>query len=325
MTLIVKEVDWVSASGVLRTLRAQVFIEEQGVPQALEWDGHDEEAMHFLASLNDVPVGTARLLPTGQIGRMAVLLPHRRTGIGRALLQAAIEYARVRGDRDVFLHAQRSAEPFYIATGFVAEGQAFDEAGIAHIGMRLMLDVAYEPVELPPSAKSRTRIQRLPQPSSVVTVSGDTDLAAAVLTVARSAKRILRIRSVQLDRAVFDGAELEAVLSALARRHAQCQVRLLIVDPQAFAASSHRLLALARRLPTPVQLRAIRSATVESLESQPTFVVADEEAVFVQTHSDVSNAFIDLDASAQARSLAIEFDQAWDRAIDHPELRELRI
>ena len=325
MPLIVKEVDWARASGVLRTLRAQVFIDEQQVPRELEWDGQDEDAVHFLASLDNVPIGTARLLPTGQIGRMAVAIENRRTGIGRKLLQAAIEYARARGDREVFLHAQRSAEPLYAAAGFEVEGQEFVEAGIAHIGMRLILALPYEPVVLPPAAKTRSPVARSPQPSSVVTVSGDADLAEAVLTVARAAKRIIRIRSVQLDRAVFDSAELEAVLSALARRHAQCQVRMLVVDPQAFAASSHRLLTLARRLPTPVQLRAVRSAGGESLESQPTVVVADEEAVFVQTHSDASNAFIDLDASAQARSLSIEFDQAWDRAIDHPELRELRI
>ncbi len=325
MSLVVKEVDWATGSELLRTLRARVFIEEQGVPRELEWDGQDEDAVHFLATLDDRPIGTARLLPTGQIGRMAVLMPHRRTGIGRQLLQAAIEYARVRGDREVFLHAQRSAEPFYVAAGFFAEGREFLEAGIAHIGMRLMLDLPYDPVELPPAAKVRTRVQRSPQRSSVLTVAGDMDLAAAVLTVAQSARRILRIRSVHLDRAVFDSAELEAVLSALARRHAQCQVRILVADPQAFAASSHRLLTLARRLPTPVQLRAVRSAIGDSAESQSTYVIADEKAVFMQTHSDASNAFVDLAASAQARNLALEFDQAWDRALDHPELRELRI
>ena len=325
MAMIVKETDWVAGSDVLRALRAQVFIEEQGVPRELERDGQDEAAMHFLATLDGTPVGTARLLPSGQIGRMAVLLPHRRTGIGRQLLQAAIEFARARGDSEVFLHAQRSAEPFYIAAGFVVEGQEFVEAGIAHIGMRMLLDLPYEPVELPPAAKTRTRAQRTPRRSSVVTVSGDSDLAAAVLTVAQSAKRILRIRSVHLDRAVFDTAELEATISKLARRHAQCQVRILIADPQAFAANSHRLLTLARRLPTPVQLRAVRSASGESAESQATYVVADEKAVFMQVHSDASNAFIDLAASAEARNLALEFDQAWDRAVDHPELRELRI
>ncbi len=325
MSLIVKEVGWLTASEVLRGLRAQVFIEEQGVPRELEWDGQDEDATHFLATHDDMPVGTARLLPTGQIGRMAVLLPFRRAGIGRELLRAAIEGARVRGDREVFLHAQRSAEAFYVAAGFVAEGEAFVEAGIAHIGMRLMLDLPYEPVELPPAANSRTRNQRSAQRSSVLTVSGDAELAGAVLTVAQSAKRILRIRSVHLDRAVFDGSELEAVLSALARRHAQCRVRMLVGDPQAFSAGSHRLLMLARRLPTPVQLRALRSAAGESVELQPTYVVADENAVFMQPHSDASNAFVDLQAGAQARSLALEFDQAWDRALDHPELRELRI
>lgn len=325
MSLIVNEVGWAVASEVLRLIRGHVFIEEQGVPRELEWDGQDEDAVHFLARLDDAAVGTARLLLSGQIGRMAVLAQHRRAGIGRLLLQAAIQHARMRGDREVFLHAQRSAEPFYTAAGFFQEGREFDEAGIAHIGMRLVLDLPYETVDLPAIAKSRPRVVRTPKRSSVLTVTGDVDLAAAVLTVAQSAKRILRIRSVQLARAVFDNAELEAVLSTLARRHAQCQVRILLADPQAFASSSHRLLSLARRLPTPVQMRAARSPGGESLESLPTYVVADDKSVFVQSHSDASSAFVDLAASAQARNLSLEFDQAWDRAGDHPELRELRI
>ena len=61
------------------------------------------------------------------------------------------------------------------------------------------------------------------------------------------------------------------------------------------------------------------------MDAQPTIVVADEQAVFVQSHSDASSAFVDQDASAQARNLVLEFEHAWERAIDHPELRELRI
>ena len=70
-----------------------VFIEEQTVPIADEWDGMDDVSTHFLAERNDgTPAGCARLMPDGQIGRLAVLEAERRQGIGRQLMEAVIEF-----------------------------------------------------------------------------------------------------------------------------------------------------------------------------------------------------------------------------------------
>ena len=77
---LVREANWSAESNVLSNIRRLVFIVEQNVPQEEEWDGKDDTAWHFLATDNeDVPVGTARLLPDGQIGRMAVLSEQRGT------------------------------------------------------------------------------------------------------------------------------------------------------------------------------------------------------------------------------------------------------
>ncbi|MCB1093402.1 MAG: GNAT family N-acetyltransferase, partial [Verrucomicrobiae bacterium] len=54
-------------------IRRIVFIEEQGVSEALEIDGRDPECVHALARDGSGEViGTARLLPEGKIGRVAV-------------------------------------------------------------------------------------------------------------------------------------------------------------------------------------------------------------------------------------------------------------
>ena len=113
-----------------------MFIEEQNVPQELEWDGMDETSVHFVAESSDGGViGTARLMPSGQIGRMAVLIPYRNHGIGRKLLDFAIGRADQLGVKKVFLHAQSHALEFYRKAGFVVEGPEFDEAGIPHRSM----------------------------------------------------------------------------------------------------------------------------------------------------------------------------------------------
>ena len=66
---------------------------------------------------------------------MAVHRALRGSGVGRQVLQALLSAATARGDREAMLHAQRSAEDFYLGLGFAPRGEAFDEAGIAHIEM----------------------------------------------------------------------------------------------------------------------------------------------------------------------------------------------
>jgi len=133
----VRAATWADDQALIAAVRRTVFIDEQRVPEALEWDGLDDDARHWLARAGERAVGTARLLPGGQIGRMAVLAPWRRRGVGSALLHAALGAARAAGLGAVFLHAQVHALAFYARHGFVVEGPVFDDAGIPHRAMRL--------------------------------------------------------------------------------------------------------------------------------------------------------------------------------------------
>jgi predicted GNAT family N-acyltransferase len=133
----IARVEWDQAQDALKGLRHRVFVEEQQVPEALEWDGLDNTCWHFIATdQSGSAIGTSRLVPTGQIGRMAVLSHHRRQGIGAQLLSAAISLARELNFDQVFLHAQTHAIEFYQQAGFATTGKEFDEAGIAHILMQ---------------------------------------------------------------------------------------------------------------------------------------------------------------------------------------------
>ncbi|MGC4365681.1 YbgC/FadM family acyl-CoA thioesterase [Hydrogenophaga sp. R2] len=121
-------------------LRSRVFIEEQGIDPAIELDALDADAVHaVLTNRLGQPVATGRLLVhepgVGRIGRMAVHRVLRGGRFGQQVLDALIAAARARGDRQVLLHAQRSAEGFYRRLGFQVQGEPFEEAGIAHIEM----------------------------------------------------------------------------------------------------------------------------------------------------------------------------------------------
>ncbi|TDB00796.1 GNAT family N-acetyltransferase [Halomonas marinisediminis] len=138
-TLKIREGSWDELGADATEIRREVFVEEQGVSRQEEWDGRDEECRHFLALWNDLPVGTARLLPDAHIGRVAVLANARGLGVGAALMRAAIEAARRQGQPAVALAAQTHALDFYARLGFEAHGPEFLDAGIPHRNMRLSL------------------------------------------------------------------------------------------------------------------------------------------------------------------------------------------
>jgi predicted GNAT family N-acyltransferase len=132
--------DWAADRDALERIRRVVFIEEQRVPEADEWDGEDAASVHVLARLNRDPVGTGRLNPAGKIGRIAVLAGLRGRGVGTRILLRLLEEARRLGIREPYLHAQVQAVPFYEKLGFSSQGGEFDEAGIPHVRMSLVLE-----------------------------------------------------------------------------------------------------------------------------------------------------------------------------------------
>ena len=133
---------WQVLGAEARRVRDEVFIQEQHIAKELASDHADETAIHALAHNRlGLPVATGRLLQRApgisQIGRMAVIRVLRGTHLGRAVLQSLVQVAHQRGDHEVMLHAQRSAEGFYTRLGFVPRGEPFVEAGIEHIEMVL--------------------------------------------------------------------------------------------------------------------------------------------------------------------------------------------
>jgi predicted GNAT family N-acyltransferase len=130
---VVRVTDWHADTPALRHVRRTVFIDEQRVPENLEWDEIDARCVHALAEdARGAAIGCGRLLPDGHIGRVAVLAAWRGRGVGDALLSRLVDLARERGHARAILNAQVQAMPFYARHGFAAEGAPFDEAGIAH-------------------------------------------------------------------------------------------------------------------------------------------------------------------------------------------------
>jgi predicted GNAT family N-acyltransferase len=138
----VRDADFTADFASIRHVRATVFIDEQRVPLELEFDDRDGHCRHVLAFEGDVPVGTGRLDLDygGKVGRVAVLATHRRSGVGKALMQRLHDIAREQRQAKLWCNAQLTAVPFYEGLGYRSVGPTFVEAGIDHV--RMECDVA---------------------------------------------------------------------------------------------------------------------------------------------------------------------------------------
>ena len=126
-------------------LRWLVFVGEQQVRPEEERDDHDLMCPFYEArDEQGALVATLRVRRldegTAKLERLAVAASHRRRGIATGLLRFAIEDCRASGVLRLVLNAQVSAIGLYERLGFVAHGDIFHEARIAH--RRMMLDLA---------------------------------------------------------------------------------------------------------------------------------------------------------------------------------------
>ncbi|MDS7928750.1 GNAT family N-acetyltransferase [Acinetobacter sp. V102_4] len=131
---------WKQLEKDAKLIREQVFIQEQGIAPEDEWDDLDAMVLHFIVYDREQPIATARLLPQHSVGRVAVLMPYRKQGIGKILMQHIIDYARQQNLPYLKLSAQTYVTAFYEALGFVVQGEEYLDCGIPHIDMTLELN-----------------------------------------------------------------------------------------------------------------------------------------------------------------------------------------
>ncbi len=136
--------DWSTLADDARAIRQAVFVDEQRIAAHLVCGEADAAAAHAVAyNRLGMPLASGRLLAPGpgvaKVGRMATLPAVRGAGLGRAVLEALTRLACERGDRELWLHAQTGAVPFYQRAGYAAHGPVFEEAGVPHQEMRRTL------------------------------------------------------------------------------------------------------------------------------------------------------------------------------------------
>jgi len=324
MQIHVSSVPWSTHFDRLRLVRERVFIEEQAVPREEEWDGADDDAVHFLA-LNEAgqPLGCARLLASGQIGRMAVMKEQRGTGLGLRLLEAAIEEAIRQGRRQVFLHAQTHALGFYRKAGFLPHGSEFMEAGIPHVEMTLELPIPFEPVGAAAAPALRPEPAPAPEdPPALHADAGETACIDGLLACLARPRRQLFVLSPQLDPLLFDRADVAEAVSQFVRNARNARVQILLKDSSLIVARGHRLIELARRLDSRIEIRRLPD---DAGTRDLSFATWDERGYWLLPDYREYQALRNFQDPVQATRLTEQFARLWARSTSDPELRLLKL
>ncbi|MGN6153957.1 MAG: GNAT family N-acetyltransferase [Lysobacteraceae bacterium] len=293
----VEPIDYATGVDALRAVREPVFVQEQQVPLALEWDDLDPLCAHVIArDVDGRPIGTGRLTPERKIGRMAVLPDWRGRGVGDALLAALIGEARARRWPEVTLHAQVTAIGFYAKHGFVPVGARFMEAGIEHQTMRRRLGGATE-------------------------IDSREAAAAMVCAIAAGARRELSIYTRALDPGLFDVPEVLDALRRLGTRRQRVDVRVLLQDAASAQRAHAPLIGLAQRLPSVFAFREAVDPADRGYASA--YVVNDDGGWYFRTLGNRFDGEAAIEDGGRARQLAETFQPVWERARLVTEFRAL--
>lgn len=300
----------------LRAVRDSVFIIEQHIPADLEQDDKDPLSHHVIARDNHHnPVGTGRLTPKGQIGRIAVLHQWRNQGVGQSLLRALIEKAQKQGLNQITLETPASASGFFQKFGFIGEGEAFNVAGNEFQRMSMTLTPLAE----------RRRQSAKPRETSVPAEKLDNleaHLESAIRLITE-ARRQICIYTRDLEHGLYGHNDVVEAFRQFAINSRDGCVQIIVQDTFAARSKPHALIDLAQRLPSSFQLRT--PVEREDQQYSSAFLINDRDGYLFRLNAERYQGEWSPNHPARKKQLYEEFDRIWQRCRPCTEFRALGI
>lgn len=310
----VEPATWQADEQELRAVRERVFVVEQAIPPEDEWDEEDASSRHVLArDARGDAIGTGRLTPSAMIGRIAVLPEWRGRGVGKSIMRVLLEQARQLHLPTVSLHAQSHAIPLYESVGFRCEGEEFLECGIPHRTMRFDLD--------PPAPRMEPLLPPRPE-ARVLAVEDRLEARAALVELLADTRNEIALFTRDLDPGVLDAPEVLAQIKRIALSGRHARIRILLQDPRKAVTDGNRLVALAQRLPSAIEVRT----PIEEQDQQyaAAYLVTDRRGYLYRTLASRHEAEGSTHAPGRHGQLLSLFDQVWERSVPSEELRQLQ-
>lgn len=118
-------------------IRIEIFMKEQGFEN--EFDDIDNIANHIVCYDDNKAIGTCRYFKENDhytIGRVAVLKEYRKQHIGHLLLKIAEAEIKKLNGKEIVVHAQQQAFPFYEKLGYKIFGELDYDEECPHVWMK---------------------------------------------------------------------------------------------------------------------------------------------------------------------------------------------
>ncbi len=160
-------------------------------------------------------------------------------------------------------------------------------------------------------------------------ISADTvDLTTSVenreasLVMARQAQLSIEIVSRHLDPAIYNQQAFVEAVKQLALSNPRARIRILILDAEPLFKSGHRLLTLAGRLSSFVE---VRSQNPHFKDLNQAYMAVDETGYIFRELSDRYESVVNFNDPGQARYFTRNFDKMWEVGVLDPNLRQMRL
>lgn len=304
----VKVVKWSDSAhrDALRNIRQRVFIEEQGVPQDIEWDDDDKKAIHFLAMDGKRPVGCARLFDNGYFGRMAVLAEHRAQHWGSRLIRSIGDhYQREMRGRILKASVQAQAYNFYLNNGFVPEVEFFWDANIPHLTMTKVLGRDSTP---------SSHIFEMGTDSEIYQLQNEAAIEGLFQIGCQNKPRELILGVTEIHHPMWSSISSLDSIKRYIRSSRQRTIRLLL-NQEYPGINDHPLLQLAHRMSSRIQLRIHSGLKTNG-------AIFDPYGYLISNGSHVKACFNDRSASARYKE---QFTDLWRNSQLTKEARRFHI
>jgi predicted GNAT family N-acyltransferase len=141
MSFSISRVQWEKASPLLKNVREKVFICEWRIPKNVEFDKKDRHAFHLLVcdDITQEPIATGRILATGEISRIAVLMAYRKDQVDHKVMQGLLKIAKELCLDEVFIYSPLENVEYFRKFNFISAGAVFMEAGMPRQRMQCSL------------------------------------------------------------------------------------------------------------------------------------------------------------------------------------------
>ncbi len=155
-----------------------------------------------------------------------------------------------------------------------------------------------------------------------IRLAGSDDVRAMAVELARQAQHTLLLHTHDMEARIYDRQPFIEAVSALVRRYPGACFDVLVQDTDRVVKEGHRLVELARRLGSSIQ---IRRCAEQYRHYCGTFLLADNAGYLYRPVSSRFDGLASFNNSAEVERLGKYFREVWEHSDTDMELRRLYV